>query len=275
VYISTQAETIHLKFRRYSRELTVKIGYRRFWKHQTMYEIFDWLTQDLLLDVSKRQVLNLIGDFLALLRAAQPPKIRQRLKPLQSLIIGMDGMQPEKGNKCLYIVREIQTDTTLMAESLAESSNTVIGARIFDPLKALADELGLRWQGVVSDAQESIRLAVAHSLQDVPHQACQSHCLRDAGKLTFEADRSMKTQLKAAFRQPIERFQKRIRAWPESDGCRAVLIDYAAAVHTNLLEGGVAPFELGGVRVFEALDELAASLARCQKKEITSFYAAY
>jgi hypothetical protein len=49
-------------------------------------------------------------------------------------------MQPEKGNKCLYIVREIQTDTTLMAESLAESSNTLIGARIFDPLKALANE---------------------------------------------------------------------------------------------------------------------------------------
>jgi hypothetical protein len=37
-------------------------------------------------------------------------------------------------------------------------------------------------------------------------------------------------------------------------------------MHATLLEGGVAPFELGGLRVFDDLTALAGSLARCQEK---------
>jgi hypothetical protein len=43
-------------------------------------------------------------------------------------------------------------------------------------------------------------------------------------------------------------------------------LDYAQAIHSTLPEGGVAPFELGGVAIFAALEELAASLERRQKK---------
>lgn len=272
IYCSAEAESVHLKYRRYSREVVVHIGYRRFWQHQTMYEIHEWLTQDLELRISKRQVLNVIGDFLALLRAAQPAKVRERLKGLDRLVIGMDGMKPEKGNTCLYIVREAQLGLTLMAENLDDSVNTTLRDRLFEPLKALASELGLAWQGVVSDAQESIRLAVAKSLPGVPHQACQFHCLSAAGELTFEADRSMKKHLKAAFRQRLARLERRIARLPETDLYRAVLADYADAIRSTLLVGGVAPFELGGVWVFEALTDLAASLARCQKRGIMCSY---
>ena len=146
VYFSTEAETLHLKHRSFSRDLVVHIGYRRFWHHQTVYEIHDWLTQDLGLTVSDRHVLNLIADFLALLRAAQPAKVQTQLQTLKRLIIGLDGMQPEKGNTCLYVVRELQLDLTLMAENLDDSSDATIRTRLFQPLKALAKELGLsRW----------------------------------------------------------------------------------------------------------------------------------
>lgn len=246
--------------------MVVKIGYRRFWHHQTMDELHDWLTQELWLVLSCRQVINLIADFLAMLRAAQATRIRVELGKLNYLVVGVDGMQPEKGNKCLYIVREIQAGLTLVAESLEEGANGTLSQRLFEPLKVLAQELGLSWQGVVSDAQESIRLAVAQSLPGVPHQACHSHCLRDAGQLTFEADRTMKKQLKAAIRQPLYRLEKRIQALSIENGFRPVLLDYAQAMHSTLLEGGMAPFELGGVAVFEALEALAASLERCQKK---------
>lgn len=33
----------------------------------------------------------------------QPANIRCKLSSFKSLIIGVDGMQPEKGNDCLYI----------------------------------------------------------------------------------------------------------------------------------------------------------------------------
>lgn len=217
IHRSAEAESLHLKYRRYSREVVINVGYRRFWQHQTMYEIHEWLTQDLGLSISDRQVLNLIGDFLALLRAAQPANVRERLKGLDRLVIGLDGMKPEKGNTCLYIVREVQLGLTLMAENLDDSVNTTLSTRLFEPLKALANELGLAWQGVVSDAQESIRLAVTKSLPGVPHQACQFHCLSAAGELTFEADRNMKKRLKAAFRQRLARVERRIERLLETD----------------------------------------------------------
>jgi hypothetical protein len=259
-----------LKHRSFSRELIVRIGYRRFWQHQPQAEIYSWLSQELHLELCERTVVNLMLDFLALLRAGQPAKIRQKLKSLSRLIIGLDGMQPEKGNSCLYIVRELQCGLTLLAEPLTDSSHETLSRQLLEPLKVLATESGLSWGGVVSDAQESIRLAVAASLSGVPHQACQSYCLRDAGQVTFEADRALKKSLKAAFRSALTRLRKRIRALPETTPLRTVLLDYALALQSPLLEGGVAPFELGGIKVFDALADLEASLLRCQKKVTTS-----
>ena len=273
-YVSKKAETVHLKFRRFSRELITRIGYQRFWCHQTMYEIHAWLTQDLHLDLSDRQVMHLIGDFLALLKAAQPAKIRRKLSRLTELVIGVDGMQPEKGNDCLYIVRELQCGVTLLAENLEESSQEALCAHVLDPLKNLAKELGLAWRGVVSDAQETLQRAVIRSLRGVPYQACQSHCLRDAGALTFAADRAMKTDLKASFRHAIPRLRKRIQVLPDADPFRAVLLDYLGVIRSLLLEGGVAPFELGGIKIFDALEDLESSVVRCQKKATISCYAA-
>ena len=274
VHRSGEAEKLHLGKRRFSRELIVRIGYQHFWLHQTMYEVHDWLSQDLHIEICEREVANLIVDFLALLRAAQPANIRHKLNSLKWLVISIDGMQPEKGNDCLYIVREIQAGVTLLAANLEESSQDALCEQVFEPLKDLAHELGLPWHGVVSDAQEAIRLAVAQSLAGVPHQACQSHCLRDAGKLTFEADRAMKKELKASFRQALPRLRKRIQVLPADDPFRPVLLDYTAAIRSVLPEGGVAPFELGGKRVFDTLEDLESSVIRCQKKGITSCCAA-
>ncbi len=274
VYRSAAAEKLHLRQRRFSRELVVRLGYRRLWQHDTLDELHAWLTQELQLMICRREVANLLLDFLALLAAAQPARIRTQLSRLPGLLIAIDGMQPEKGNDCLYIVRELQSRVTLLAVNLVDSSEDALCEHIFAPLQSLAQELRLPWQGVVSDAQESIRLAVAQSMPGVPHQACQSHCLRAAGQLTFEADRAMKKQLKAAFRQALPRLRHRIEAIPPTDPFRSVLWDYTTALQSVLPEGGVAPFELGGLRVFEALADLEAAVLRCQKKGITSCYAA-
>lgn len=270
IYRSVEAEKLHLKQRRFSRELIVRIGFRHFWQHQTMNEIHDWLTQDLHLRICEREVAKLLVDFLALLAAAQPRHIRQKLRTLKWMIVSVDGMQPEKGNDCLYIVRELQCGVTLLAVNVEESTQDALQESIFEPLQQLVNELGLTWHGIISDAQESLRLAVAQSLKDVPHQACQSHCLRDAGKLTFEADRAMKTDLKAAFRHALPRLRKRMEALSGEDPFRAVLLEYVRVMRSLLLEGGVAPFELGGLKVFEALNDLEVSVVRCQKKAITS-----
>jgi hypothetical protein len=123
-----------------------------------------------------------------------------------------------------------------------------------------------RLQGIVRDAQESLRMAIANMLPGVPHQTCQFHALRTAGEQTFAADRNMKKRLKAKLRRPLFRIESSIKKLPADDLCRSILGDYADCIRTMLLEGGVAPFALGGIRVFEALTDLASSLQRCQKK---------
>lgn len=268
-YSSAEAERLHLKYRRYSREVIIKIGYRRFWQYQTMYELHEWLTEELGIAITPRQICNVIGDFLALLRAGQASKVRQLLPKQVDLLISIDGMQPEKGNRCLYIVREVQSGQTLIAESLDDGSQAMLSQHLLEPIKALATELRLAWGGVISDAQESIRLAVAQSLPGVPHQACQSHCLRAAGQVTFEADRNLKKRLKAAFRRQLAQAQKQIARLTSTEPYRSVLLDYADAIQTTLVEGGLAPFALGGLKVYQALEAIAASLNRCQKKAIT------
>jgi hypothetical protein len=272
-YRSIAAEKLHLRQRRFSRELIVRIGYHHFWQHQTMYEIHAWMTQDLHLQICERQVANLLIDFLALLGAAQPQQIRSKLKMHKTVFISIDGMQPEKGNDCLYIVRELQSGVTLLAKNLEESSQDNLCQQIFEPLKQLVKELGLNWGGVVSDAQETIRLAVASSLEHIPHQACQSHCLRDAGKLTFEADRASKTDIKASLRHAVARLRTRMQSLPNENPFRTVLLDYLAAIRSLLLVGGIAPFELGGILVFDALEDLDASILRCQKKATINYCA--
>lgn len=266
---SVVAEQLHLGRRQFGRDVVVQVGYWRFWHHLTVTEIHERLSTELRLPICEREVLHLLGDFLALLRAAQPSKIaalRPRLLALGGLIVGIDGMQPEKGNLCLYVLREPRLGLTLLAESLAESTAGTLEKQLLTPLQALAEALDVPLQGLVSDAQESIRLAVQAALPEQPHHCCHYHCLRDAGSLTFEADRSMKTALKQRLRSPLGHLEASIDKLPADDVWRPILADYALAMRATLLEGGVAPFELGGVHVFDDLSALAISLQRCREK---------
>jgi len=269
LYRSAPAEQLHLGRRQFGRDVVVQAGYWRFWQHLTVTEIYERLTADLHLPICAREVLHLLGDFLALLRAAQPTKLaalRSQVLALGGLIVGIDGMQPEKGNLCLYVLREPRLGLTLLAASLSESSADAIQNQLLAPLQALAHTLDVPIQGFVSDAQESIRLALQAACPDQPHHCGHYHCLRDAGSLTFEADRSMKTTLKQRLRSPLSRLEASIAKLPAADPWRPILADYALAVRATLLEGGVAPFALGGVHVFDDLSALAASLQRCREK---------
>jgi hypothetical protein len=44
--------------------------------------------------------------------------------------------------------------------------------------------------GAISDAQESIQLAIAELWPTIPHQLCQFHVLREASRPIYEQDRT-------------------------------------------------------------------------------------
>ncbi len=71
-------------------------------------------------------------------------------------IIGsVDGIQPEKGNETVYVVRDALTGRVLEALNVTSSETAVMKA-----LLAPVVTLGVKVLGTISDAQESELLAV-------------------------------------------------------------------------------------------------------------------
>lgn len=272
VYRSAEAETLSVPHCSYGLEVIVEVGYQRFWLQRTVQEIHTGLKDQV--PISERQILNLLANFLALLRAAHPAKMTQlhrHWQKLGGLVLSLDGMQPEKGNPALYVVREVQLDVTLMAEILETADHQTLAADLLEPIKAW----GLPLKGVISDAQESIQLAVTQVWPGQPHQNCQFHCLKEAGRPTYEADRALKTQLKKKLRGRLNRARHTIKQLPATDLYRPVLLKYVRYLRFTLLVRGLAPFDLGGVRMVQQLTLLEASLARAQKKADTGCLSAY
>ena len=263
IYRSAEAETLSVPECSYGMDVMVEVGYQRFWLRRTIQEIHRSL--EARVPISERQVLNLLANFLALLRAAQPSKVAKlhaQWQALGGLVLSMDGMQPEKGNPALYVVREVQLDVTLVAEILETGDHQTLATELLEPIQGW----GLPVKGIISDAQESIRMAVTQVWPGKPHQNCQFHCLKEAGRPTFEADRAMKTQLKKQLRGRLNRARQAIQNLPEADPYRPVLLKYVRYLRFTLLIGGLAPFELGGLRMVQQLTLLAASLGRAREK---------
>jgi hypothetical protein len=263
VYRSAEAETLSVPKCSYGIDVMVEVGYQRFWLQRTIQEIHRSLKEHV--SISERQVLNLLANFLALLRAAQPAKVAElqtQWQKLGGLVLSIDGMQPEKGNPALYVVREVQLDVTLRAEILETGDHQTIATELLEPIKAW----GLPVKGIISDAQESIRMAVSQVWPGKPHQNCQFHCLKEAGRPSFEDDRAMKTQLKKKMRGRLNRARQAIKNLPEPDPYRPVLLKYVRYLRFTLLVRGLAPFELGGLRMVQQLITLEASLCRAREK---------
>jgi hypothetical protein len=263
IYRSVEAEQLSPKGSSFGFDVIVQVGRWRFWDHRTLDEIATLLNA-LRLPVSRRQILYLIGDFLALLRAAQPAKIESLRTYFQrhGLVISIDGMEPEQGNEMLFIVREANLNLTLVAETLYSSRADLISCQLLEPIKAL----GFRIRAVVSDADKNIRRAVEASLPGCPHQACQVHCLCDAGKLIFEADRAMKTDLRRDIRAKLRPLSRALSQSSQDEPVLAVLMDYCETLRDTLRADGLSPFELAGLNLYDGLQRLETSLRRCAKK---------
>jgi hypothetical protein len=84
------------------------------------------------------------------------------------------------GNDCLYIVRELQSDVTLLATNLEESSWENLSEQLFEPLKSLANELKLAWPGMASSATHKNRSVW------LPPTACQASRIKPVSLIACE-----------------------------------------------------------------------------------------
>lgn len=264
LFASQVADALTLRGSSFALEVIVQIGFWRFWRHWTVTQIHEALTQERHLPISEREVLYLIGVFLVLLRCTYHLRLEQHRAYFRrhGLFVAIDALKPEKGNTALYVVRDLKFGLVLHEVALLTADHATLETRLLRPVKAL----GYRIRGIVSDDEKALQIAVAEVFPGVPHQTCQLHCLLDAATPITDADRAFKKALKQAIRGPFYAACRALNQLAPEDPRYRVLRTYAELIRMTLTEGSKPPFALGGLRVFEDLTRLEASLQRSRKK---------
>jgi hypothetical protein len=221
----------------------------------------------------RREIAYLFDAYCTLVRAthevATDTAWQAQVRANGGLILSIDGIQPDKGNETVYLVRDVLTGRVLAAENVRVSDTATI-KQLLAPVVALE----LPVLAAVSDAQESLCQAIAALWPKVPHQLCQFHYLREASRPMYEVDRHLRKAIRKAIPQPVRATRDQLErhaavtepAAPEAAQL-AVLSDYALAIQTALNVEGQQPFKYASLAVDEALTDVAASLEELEKRE--------
>lgn len=236
-------------------EVVARIGELRYRQQQTVEEIAKELRQSGM-SISIKEVQLLSEVFLALVETCLKDN-RQVLEQLQKqggIILAIDGIQPEKGNETLWLLRDVLSGRVLAARNLLSSGSVEIA-----PLLAAVKTLGVPILGVISDKQASVCLAIEKELPGVPQQLCQFHYLRDLAQPVCEADRRLKKQLK----QKVRGIREVERKIAHEQGAEATTVrGYCGAVREVMRDDGKYPLAPAGITLYDKLNQIRASLDR-------------
>jgi len=272
-YRSPAADALALPGFTYGLDIVLLVGKLHLGKHQTVDEIHEELLERLAplgVRISRREILYLFEAYCTLLRASSEVKDDQewlaQVKKNGGIIVSVDGIQPDKGNETIYLVRDALTGRVLTAEQVSSSETAVMKA-----LLAPVVTLDVPVLGTITDAQESELQAVEQLWPEVPHQVCQFHALREASRPGFNADRKIKTAMRKQLQPKVREVRKQLKQQlPEAPPAEAaqlsVIDDYALGVLTALNFDGTLPFQYPAVAAADALEEVEASLQGLEKK---------
>jgi len=184
------------------------------------------------------------------------------------IIVSIDGIKPDVGNETVYLVKDVLTGRLLNAENVTESGVERL-KEVLTPVLALKVAV----LGTMSDAQESEVLALEALWPDVPHQTCQFHALDKASRPIFKEDNQIKAEMRGSIQEGVVSVRKQIREQKgdvlEGEAKQLeILDDYGLGVQAVLSRKGKAPFDYVSVEAADALEDIAASLSRLEKKGV-------
>ena len=279
LYRSAEADALALAGFTFGLDIVLFVGQRRLREHQTVDEIHHSLSEQLApLDqtISRREILFLFEAYTALLRAGtevtDDEAWKEQVRKNEGIVLSIDGIQPDKGNETIYLIRDVLTGRILNAENVTESTKERL-KELLAPVVALQVPV----IGVISDAQPTELQAVADLWPDLPHQICQFHAIREAGRLIYNADHRVKTDMRIRMQERTHTYRhdlhKRLREAEENKEEKEqeiqqlqILEEYAAMVEGALNRESQAPFQYGGLAMQEALIRIETSLEKLEKR---------
>src|SRR6266446_8422981 len=240
----------------YGLDVIAFVGVLRYQRHQSLTEIHHSL-HGRGLSIGERTVLNLLARYeeLVTIHMTDRERLQSLVQKQGSLILALDGLHPDVGHEVLWVIRDCVSGEILLAQPLLSETE----ANIVTLLKKVQDALSVPIRGVISDGQLSIRNAVATVFPEIPHQLCHFHYLREAAKPVYEADRHAKKELKKQVRgvRPIER-----EAEQQKNEEATITRKYCLAVRSALTDDGHPPLSAPGLKLYERLSLIVASLER-------------
>jgi hypothetical protein len=184
------------------------MGQRRFARHWSVPQIHTELQEAYHIDLSRDTLLAYLRRYQTLLAARQqdPQQLAVAYRHIKSLVLTIDGLQPEKGHETLYVVREINAKRVWFGEALLSSSQDEV-RRLLVRAREWAERLGLPVNLWISDKQDAFLKGIAAEFPNVAHRYCQNHFLRNLAKPTLEKDSHAKVQMRKKVRglRAIER----------------------------------------------------------------------
>jgi len=184
------------------------IGHRRFARHWSVPQMRAELRDSYDITLSVEAICTYLRRYQAMVTARQQDRqqLADAYRDIESLVLTIDGLQPEKGHETLYTVREVKAKRVWFAEPLLSSNNKEV-RRLLVRAREAAEQLGKPVRLWVSDKQDGFVQGIAGEFPGTPHRYCQSHFLRDLAKPVEEADSKAKVQMRKKVRglRAIER----------------------------------------------------------------------
>ena len=184
-YSSAAAQTVTVPECTYGLDVIVQIGWWRDREHLNRQQIHVRL-EERGIQISERQVDHLYARYQVLVGCVERLERKQLtevVKERGGLVISLDGLEPEGASEQLWVVREVQTERTLVAGWLPRVNHETLKA-LLQPVV----EMGLPVLATVSDKQGCVRKALQEVWPDAPHQWCQSHYLGHATRPIYDYD---------------------------------------------------------------------------------------
>ncbi len=139
-------------------------------------------------------------------RQQDPVQLAEAYRDIPSLVLTIDGVQPEKGHETLYGVRELMRKRVWCAEPLLSSATPEV-RRLIVVARQWAERLDKPVRGWMSEKQDAFVKAIASEFPGTPHRYCYNHFLRDLAQPVLEMDSRAKVKMRRKVRglRAIER----------------------------------------------------------------------
>jgi hypothetical protein len=184
------------------------LGHRRFARHWSVPQLRAELKDTHQIRLSDDAIEHYIGLYQTMLAARQqdPAQLAETYRDIPSLVLTIDGLQPEKGHETLYVVRELMRKRVWFAEPLLSSAEQEVH-RVVVLARQWAERLAKPVRAWMSDKQDAFVKAIATEFPGIPHRYCQNHFMRDLAKPVLDIDSQAKVTMRSKVRglRAIER----------------------------------------------------------------------